>query len=70
MSIIQKTRSGSGNIPSCFRTPTPGKGAPIRHRTSAGITKIASRNPSSRSNISELFYDLRLESPGGSGASG
>ncbi|KAG0624091.1 hypothetical protein M758_3G223400 [Ceratodon purpureus] len=70
MGIIQKTRSGSGKIPSGFRTPTPGKGAPVRQsRTSAGITKVASRIPNSRTNISELFYDLRLDSPGSSGAS-
>ncbi len=70
MGMIQKTRSGSGKIPSGFQTPTPGKGAPVRHsRTPAGTVKIASRTPNSRSNISELFYDLRLDIPGSSGAS-
>lgn len=70
MGTIQKTRSGNGKLSSGFQTPTPGKGAPLRHsRTSAGTTKVASRIPNSRSNISELFYDLRIDSPGGSGAS-
>jgi hypothetical protein len=70
MGIIQKTKSRSAKISSGLQTPTPGKGAPTRHsRTSAGVTKVASRISNSRSNISELFYDLRLDSPGGSGAS-
>ncbi|XP_024362912.1 uncharacterized protein [Physcomitrium patens] len=69
--ISQKTRSGSVKIPSGFRTPTPRKGDSVRSlnsRTSVG-PKVAPRIIGSRSNISELFYDLKLESPGGSGSS-
>jgi hypothetical protein len=68
---IQKTRAGSGKISSGFQTPTPRKGDPVRSfsRTSAGTVKVASRVPGSRSNISELFYELRLDSPGGAGTS-
>jgi len=67
---IQKTRSGIGKLSSGFQTPTPGKGASLRHssRTPAGTTKVATRIPTSRSNVAELFYDLRIDSPGGSGA--
>lgn len=72
MGTIQKTRAGSGKIPSGFLTPTPRKGDPVRSlssRISAGTVKVAGRIPTSRSNISELFYELRLDSPAGPGTS-
>ena len=45
MGIIQKIKSSSAKISSGLQTSTPpGKGAPTRHsRTSAGVSKVASR---------------------------
>lgn len=76
MGNIQKSfsRVGSGyKTPSGMVTPTPRRPTPIRSmnsRASAGsMKKVVSRTATTRSNVADMFYELRLDSPGGSNSS-
>lgn len=76
MGNIQKSfsRVGSGyKTPSGMVTPTPRRPTPIRSmnsRASAGsMKKVVSRTATARSNVADMFYELRLDSPGGSNSS-